>query len=93
MTEKEKAIKIRISGKVQGVGFRSFVKQHALSKEVKGYVKNLPGGEVEAFLQGSEENVNSLIEVVKKGPSASKVEKIQIKETSPIEGDKFEIRI
>jgi acylphosphatase len=61
-----KAYKVRICGRVQGVGFRAAVKRHAMKLGMRGYVRNLPDGCVEALLiTDSLEGVESLIEKLK----------------------------
>lgn len=47
-----KAVKLTISGKVQGVGYRRWFEQYAVALGLKGYVKNLASGVVEALLLG-----------------------------------------
>lgn len=91
MVKEEKAVKVTLSGKVQGVGFRSFVKRNARSKGVNGYVKNLPSGEVEAFFQGPRESVNEMIELIKKGPPTSNVDNVEVEEKEPQEFSNFKI--
>jgi len=46
------ALKLRIQGKVQGVGYRRWFEQQALDLGLKGYVKNLSSGDVEAVILG-----------------------------------------
>ena len=89
--DKIKAVKVNISGKVQGVGFRFYVEKNAKSKNVKGYVKNLSGGRVEAFFQGQEENIKEMIELCKKGPLTAEVEDINIEEQNPQELTSFRV--
>ena len=55
------AIKLIIQGKVQGVGYRRWFEQQARELELKGYVKNLPTGEVEAMLVGDELTIQELV--------------------------------
>ena len=43
-----------ISGRVQGVGFRYFVQDHAAVEGLHGYVRNLPDGRVEAVAEGDD---------------------------------------
>ncbi|MEM0476554.1 MAG: acylphosphatase [Candidatus Aenigmatarchaeota archaeon] len=86
-----KAVKVRIFGKVQGVGFRYFLYKHAKSLNIKGYAKNLEDGSVEAVFEGSEENVEKMIELARKGPILAKVEKIEIEEIEPKNFKDFEI--
>ncbi|MBD3615271.1 MAG: acylphosphatase [Gracilimonas sp.] len=71
---------IFISGRVQGVGFRHFTKKNAEALGVKGWVKNLPDKRVEAIFQGSEEKVDDLIQRCKKGPVASFVQDIKVRD-------------
>jgi acylphosphatase len=68
-----------ISGNVQGVFFRSYTRQEANKKNVKGWVRNLPDGRVEVVLEGEEEAVRKIIELCRKGPSYARVKGIKIK--------------
>jgi len=69
---------IVISGKVQGVGFRNWLHQVAMQKNINGWVKNKISGEVEALLIGNDTEINNLIKLCKKGPLYSKVTKIEV---------------
>ena len=66
-----------ISGLVQGVGFRFFTQRVAARYQVKGYVKNLEDGRVEAFAQGSEKAVNAFMEDMSTGPRFSRVDEVE----------------
>ena len=88
-----KRVKVLISGRVQGVSFRLFIKHKAISLNLKGYVKNLASGEIEAVFQGEEKAIQEIINDCKKGPLASKVIDIKIKEELyKNEFNNFEIR-
>lgn len=67
-----------ISGFVQGVGFRHFVRSKAKELRLTGWVKNLPDGFVETVFQGPKENIEKLIKLCKKGPFLSEVENIDV---------------
>ena len=69
---------IVISGKVQGVGFRYWLHQVAVQKNINGWVKNKISGEVEALLIGDDVEINNLIKLCEKGPPSSKVTKIKV---------------
>ena len=69
---------IYIHGKVQRVGFRAFIKQHAKKNNVHGWAKNLSDGRVEAILTGKKVNVKRLIKKIKKGPRMARVDKVDI---------------
>ena len=64
---------VLISGRVQGVFFRSSVREQASELGVKGWVRNLPEGQVEAVFEGEEEAVKKLIEFCRHGPPRARV--------------------
>ena len=72
-------MRLYIDGTVQGVFFRSFVKENAERYNVKGFVRNLEDGRIEVFLEGSSEDVNKMIELCKKGPKHSQIKKVDVK--------------
>jgi len=71
------ARKFVIRGLVQGVGFRYFVQRSAARHQVRGYVRNLEDGRVEAFAQGSERQVEAFKHDLAAGPTYSNVEEIE----------------
>ncbi|MFP4524142.1 MAG: acylphosphatase [Candidatus Woesearchaeota archaeon] len=75
-------VHLYIDGRVQGVGYRRYVEQQARALDVKGYVKNIEGG-VEVVAEGDETAVAQLIEACKAGPTAAKVDDIQVEEGTP----------
>ena len=75
----KKSVRAYIKGTVQGVFYRSFIKENAERYDVKGFVRNLEDGRVEAFLEGNAEDVNKMIELCKKGPKHSQIRDVQVK--------------
>ena len=70
-----------IFGKVQKVGFRYWLYQKAIKKNIRGWVKNTIQGQVEALLIGDDdENVNDLIKQCQKGPLSSNVTQVKIQD-------------
>ena len=69
-----------IFGKVQGVGFRYWLHTTAIEKNIHGWVKNKFTGEVEARLNGKEEDVNDIIKQCEKGPHSSNVTQVKIQD-------------
>ncbi len=67
-----------IEGLVQGVFFRAFTKSAAQQHGVRGFVRNLPDGRVEAVLEGKEEDVLKVIEKCKRGPPGAYVVDVKI---------------
>lgn len=62
-----------ISGRVQGVFFRSEARYEAKKHGVSGWVRNLPDDRVEAVFEGEEENVKKLLEFCRQGPPGARV--------------------
>jgi acylphosphatase len=75
----KKSIRLYIEGTVQGVFFRSFIKENAERYDVKGFTRNLEDGRIEIFIEGDTNNVNKMVELCKKGPKHSIIKDIQIK--------------
>ncbi|MBI2546741.1 acylphosphatase [Candidatus Woesearchaeota archaeon] len=72
-----KAIKIIIKGKVQGVGFRQFVKEKAEHLKVHGYVKNLENGDVEVVAEADNEDIlSAFVEMIRPGPPKAEVAEV-----------------
>ena len=75
-----KAVKLTLSGKVQGVGYRSWFAQYAVALGLKGYVQNLDSGAVEALLLGDDGVVAELVNRAKVGPTHAIVTDVVIVE-------------
>ncbi len=71
------ARKYFINGLVQGVGFRFFTQRAASRHQVRGYVKNLEDGRVEAYAEGDEKAIKEFYEELLAGPTFSRVEDIE----------------
>ncbi|MEM4181781.1 MAG: acylphosphatase [Candidatus Pacearchaeota archaeon] len=74
------AAKIIVSGTVQGVFYRKFIKENADKLGLKGFVRNLENGDVEIFVEGEKEKIKELLEEAKKGPKYSLVKNVSIEE-------------
>lgn len=81
-----------VGGVVQGVGFRHFVRTHALRMNVKGWVRNTPDGGVEAVAT-AERDVLDLFEArLREGPQLSKVASVQAEDLDDQGFEVFEVR-
>jgi len=72
-----------ISGRVQGVWFRAHTRDKAMELGIKGWVRNLPDGRVEAVFEGEEEQVKKMIEWCYVGSPLAKVDDVQVKWEEP----------
>lgn len=71
------AVRVKVYGKVQGVFFRSSMKEVADRLGVDGWVKNMSDGTVEAVVAGEEEKVREVVEWCRRGPPLAKVTKVE----------------
>ena len=72
--------RVIIFGKVQGVGFRYWLYEKAIKKNMRGFVKNRISGEVEVLLIGNDKDVNEVIKQCEKGPHSSNVTQVKIQD-------------
>lgn len=81
------------SGLVQGVFFRAFTQESAEELGLTGFVRNLPDDRVEAVIEGDEAKIKKLLDILKKGPSGSHVNNLDVRwEEARNEFDGFEVR-
>jgi len=78
--------RVRIYGLVQGVFFRANTKRVADNLGLKGYVRNMPDGSVEAVFEGEKEAIERAIEWCRVGPPLAVVEKVEV-EWEPYKGE------
>jgi acylphosphatase len=71
-------VHLRIRGLVQGVSYRATARDEALALGVKGWVRNLPNGDVEAVIEGEPALVDRFIAWAKKGPEEARVESVAV---------------
>ena len=74
-----KTVKLIISGSVQGIGYRAWVKREATHLGVTGWVKNRNDGTVEMVLSGNDQSIKTLIGRLWKGPMFAHVVDITIR--------------
>ncbi|MFL6838385.1 MAG: acylphosphatase [Bradyrhizobium sp.] len=68
---------ITIRGRVQGVGYRAFVEDEAIARDLEGWVRNRRDGSVEAVFAGPEDVVSDMIASCRRGPSSARVAAVQ----------------
>jgi acylphosphatase len=74
----KKHMTVLVSGEVQGVGYRAFVKRYALDKGLSGYAENLSDGRVEVVLEGWEDDLEYFLIKLKAGPAHALVKDLEI---------------
>ena len=67
-------VHVWVKGRVQGVGFRAFVQQNGVQIGLTGWVRNVGYNTVEAVAEGTEEQIKLFLEMIKRGPSISRVD-------------------
>ncbi len=73
-----KTVKLKITGKVQGVFYRANSRDQANKLGLSGYAKNMNDGSVEVLLQGNKENIEDFIEWAVIGPEMAEVKRVEI---------------
>jgi acylphosphatase len=76
-------VRVIVSGRVQGVGFRYATMTRARSRGVSGHVRNLPDGAVEAVFEGAPEAVDALVAWCKRGPTGARVDDVKVELETP----------
>lgn len=72
------AHRLRIHGRVQGVGFRAFVLREARMMELDGWVRNRRDGTVEALVWGKTDAFDALLERIEEGPRYGRVDRVDV---------------
>jgi acylphosphatase len=81
-----------VSGRVQGVFYRASTRDKAACIGVSGWVRNLPGGGVEAVFEGGKNKVEEMIEWCKTGPAGAIVDDVSVSWEEPEGFEGFEVR-
>ncbi len=92
MMQRRVQVHVLVSGEVQGVGYRFSTQRQATAWGLRGWVRNLPDGNVEAVFQGPEASVDAMVAWCKQGPlRASVVEVVAARQ--PVEAfEGFDVR-
>jgi acylphosphatase len=86
-----RSVRVRIEGRVQGVGFRMFVQREASARGLNGFVRNRRDGGVEAVISGSSADIECLLFVCQRGPRGSHVQMLKVFDEVGRVGDGFSI--
>jgi acylphosphatase len=83
MTDTRKSVRVRIEGRVQGVGFRAWVERRAAQHGLDGWVRNRRDGGVECMFAGPAAAVDAMVAECHDGPSASAVTMVRVLDEPP----------
>ena len=75
--------RVVIRGRVQGVFFRAETRDRARSLGLRGWVRNVPDGTVEAVFEGERERIESLLVWCRRGPALADVDDVEVHWESP----------
>ncbi len=78
------ARRLRITGRVQGVGYRDWFVRVAQGHDIRGWVRNREDGSVEALCAGEEKRINAMVALAYQGPPLARVEDIRISDAQGI---------
>ncbi|CDX55825.1 acylphosphatase [Mesorhizobium plurifarium] len=78
----QRAVRVRVSGRVQGVSFRVWTRGEAMRLGLTGWVRNERDGSVTALLAGADGEVTAMIERLWQGPRGALVSKVEIEEAA-----------
>jgi acylphosphatase len=81
-----KAVHVRITGRVQGVGYRAWTVDEARRRDLSGWVRNLTDGDVEAVFSGPAATVDDMVEACRRGPALARVNHVMIEAAEPVAG-------
>jgi acylphosphatase len=90
--ERTTAKRWRISGRVQGVGFRYFVQREASRLNLNGWVRNLADGSVEVYAAGARDRLDKLAAALRSGPPLAEVTHVEESAAPPEALSGFSVR-
>jgi len=85
-------VRLRIEGRVQGVGFRAFVELEARARAISGWVRNRRDGGVEAVIAGTGDQIDAMIGRCRDGPRGSRVDLLKVLQEDCPAMQGFEVR-
>jgi acylphosphatase len=86
------AKRVVVHGSVQGVFFRDTTRRKAEQRGVRGWVRNVDDGTVEALFEGEPDAVDAMVAFASEGPRGADVERVDVSDAQPEGGAGFEIR-
>ena len=85
------AVRVRVTGRVQGVAFRWHAQQEATRLGLTGWVRNEVDGSVELHIEGAHEAVGSMVEWCHHGPPAARVRDVAVRPAAEVGASTFDV--
>ena len=76
----KKTVKLIITGSLQSMFFRQFIKENAEINDVSGFIRKLENNDIEVILEGDRPDVDEMINICKTGPKHAIIRNVQIQE-------------
>ena len=92
MTSEPAARRLVVSGRVQGVFFRTSCQEQAEALGLSGWVRNTSAGAVEAWVEGEPARIDDLVRWCREGPRLDDVDEVEVHEESPTRVLGFRVR-
>jgi acylphosphatase len=83
---------VRVTGRVQGVFFRAWMRDQAKKHDICGWVRNCSDGSVEAHVEGEQSSIRWLIDLAYDGPGGARIDRVESSDAEPEGFTSFEIR-
>lgn len=87
----KKAIRLYITGNLQSLFYRQFIKENAEKNSVKGFFRHREDGRIEIFMEGEQSNVDTMLSICKKSPKYSSIRKVEEKDEKLQDFKEFKI--
>jgi len=87
-----RSVRLRITGRVQRVGYRAWAIEAATRLGLRGWVRNRADGSVEVLVIGEDDAVAAMIEACRNGPFAARVRDVSVSEAADDGSDRFRPR-
>ncbi|NHA68874.1 acylphosphatase [Phycicoccus flavus] len=87
-----KAVRVQVSGEVQGVSFRGYAAREAVRLELRGWVRNTDDGDVLLHVEGPSSDVDEMVAWCLEGSPEASVEEVDVAPDEPTAAATFEVR-
>jgi acylphosphatase len=86
-----RTVRVAVTGRVQGVFFRASCAERARELGLAGWVRNVPGGGLEAVFHGPEAAVDEIVAWCRDGPPMARVDRVEVRDEPPYDGSGFRV--